>query len=228
MGQGCPAESWPRHALDDASTEAAGMWISAWNALLDLLAPPRCPGCDTTLDFGEHGFCGACAPLLERLPGPSAYVFGGPLADAIRRFKYARRTDLADELGALFAQAARMHRGRVDVVVPVASHPRRVRARGFEPVVLLARAVADSLDVPLDRARLRRLRDTPPQASLPEAERDANVRGAFEASRDDTRRRVLLVDDVRTTGATTKAASAALYRSGAVEVRVLTLAGVQA
>ncbi|MCU0677110.1 MAG: ComF family protein [Myxococcota bacterium] len=204
------------------------MWIAAWNGLLDLLAPARCPGCDLVLDFGEGGFCGACAPLLERLPGPAAYVFGGPLADAIRRYKYGRRTDLVPELGALLAQAARAHVGKVDVVIAVPSHPRRVKARGFDHGVLLAEPVAKALDVPLDRARLRRVRDTPPQASLPETAREENVRGAFEATRDDARRRVLLVDDVRTTGATTKAASAALYRSGATEVRTLTLAGTQA
>jgi ComF family protein len=204
------------------------MWIAAWNGLLDLLAPARCPGCDLTLDFGERGFCGACAPLLERLPGPAAYVFGGPLADAIRRYKYGRRTDLVPELGALLAEAARAHVGKVDVVIAVPSHPLRVKARGFDHGVLLAEPVAKKLDVPLDRTRLRRIRDTPPQASLPETAREENVRGAFEATRDDARRRVLLIDDVRTTGATTKAASAALYRSGATEVRTLTLAGTQA
>jgi predicted amidophosphoribosyltransferase len=118
--------------------------------------------------------------------------------------------------------------GKVDVVVPVPSHTMRVRARGFDHVVLLAEPVAAALSVPLDLGRLRRVRDTPPQASLPEAAREENVRGAFEATRDDRRRRVLLLDDVRTTGATTKAASAALYRAGATEVRTLTLAGVQA
>jgi ComF family protein len=204
------------------------MWIAAWNGLLDLLAPARCPGCDVAHDFGERGFCGACSLLLERLPGPAAYVFGGPLADAIRRYKYGRRTDLVPELGALLAEAARGHVGKVDVVIPVPSHPLRVKARGFDHGVLLAEPVAKKLDVPLDRARLRRIRDTPPQASLPETAREENVRGAFEATRDDARRRVLLVDDVRTTGATTKAASAALYRSGATEVRTLTLAGTQA
>ncbi len=204
------------------------MWIAAWNGLLDLLAPARCPGCDVALDFGERGFCGACALLLERLPGPAAYVFGGPLADAIRRYKYGRRTDLVPELGALLVNAARAHVGKIDVVIPVPSHPRRVKARGFDHGVLLAEPVAKALDVPLDRARLRRIRDTPPQASLPETAREENVRGAFEATRDDARRRVLLIDDVRTTGATTKAASAALYRSGATEVRTLTLAGTQA
>lgn len=203
------------------------MWRATWNGLLDLLAPRRCPGCEVTHDFGERGFCGACALLLERLPGPAAYVFGGPLADAIRRYKYARHTDLVADLGGLFAEAARGHRGRVDAVVPVPSHPTRVRSRGFDHVALLAEPVARSLEVPLDRVRLRRVRDSPPQASLPEAARDDNMRGAFVAARDDTRRRVLLLDDVRTTGATTKAASAALYRSGAHEVRVLTLAGVQ-
>ncbi len=193
--------------------------------LLDLIAPARCPGCDVRRDWGQEGFCEACAPLLEALPsGPSLYGYGGPLAEAIRALKYARRLDYLPVLGALMCEGARRHAGKVDAVVPVPMHPRRLRRRGFNAAELLAEPLARALAVPLSPTHLVRLRDTAVQASLGEAEREANVRGAFEGR--SVPARVLLVDDVRTTGATLRAATGALYRGGARQVRVLALAGV--
>ncbi|HJL38064.1 MAG TPA: phosphoribosyltransferase family protein, partial [Polyangiaceae bacterium LLY-WYZ-15_(1-7)] len=109
---------------------------------------------------------------------------------------------------------------------PLPLHPSRLRERGFDQTALLAAPLAAALGVPLDTRRLRRIRPTPPQASLAEAQREANVRGAFEATRDETRRRVLLLDDVRTTGATLRSAAGALHRAGASQVRLMALAGV--
>ncbi|MEM1418194.1 MAG: phosphoribosyltransferase family protein [Myxococcota bacterium] len=195
--------------------------------LLELVAPRACPGCDTDLETDDPGpFCPACAPLLDRWRGgPAAYGYGGPLAEAIRRLKYGGRLDLVDPLAGLLRDAGLAHAGHVDAVLPVPLHPAKRRRRGFHAVELLAGPLADALGVPLDRRRLRRVRDTPPQASLKDAARDANVRGAFVAGPGP--RRVLLVDDVRTTGSTMRAATAALYRGGARQVRLLALAGVR-
>ena len=203
-------------------------FLAALRGLIDLVAPRACPGCDHDLDWGELGFCPACAPLLERMPhGPAAYAYGGPLGEGIRRLKYDGRTDLLEALHALVKPLAVAHLGRVDVVVPVPLHPSRLAERGYNQAALLAEPLAAALGVPLDEERLRRVRPAVPQASLEGAAREANVHRAFEARRDDARRRVLLFDDVRTTGATLRSASGALYRSGAGTVRVQALAGVQ-
>ncbi len=189
---------------------------------LDLLAPPRCAACDATLDAGAAGFCDACAPLLDPDPtGLGALIYGGPVADAVRRFKYGPRPELARPLGARLAQAALAHAGQVDAVVPVPLHPRRLAARGFNQASLLARPVARALGVPLSFA-LRRLRHTPSQASLEVTRRLDNVRGAFRAR--PAGGRVLLIDDVRTTGATLAECASALAAAGAREVRPLVLA----
>lgn len=173
-------------------------------------------------------FCGACTPLLD-VPkgGASAFVYGGPVAEAIRRLKYAGRSDLAQPLGELLSAAARSHLGRVDVVIPVPLHHRRLRQRGYNQAALLGRYVARHLHLPLDTRRLRRIRYTAPQVELQPAQRQDNVRDAFTALRRPRQPRVLLVDDVRTTGATLQAAATALQATGCDEVRFLTLAGTE-
>ena len=201
------------------------------HGLVDLLAPRCCAACDGELEPDEGGFCGGCAVGLEPAgegwapPSPSAalFLYGGPVADAIRRFKYGERPDLARTLGALVAQVAPAYAGRVDVIVPVPLHPRRLRERGFDQAALIARPLARALSLRLDVRRARRVRHTPAQAALDADARTDNVRGAFVARADPRRPRVLLVDDVRTTGATLAACAEALRAAGATEIYTLAL-----
>ena len=199
---------------------------------LGLLAPAYCPGCDLPLQRGESEFCDACAPLLEKTPqalqppaaSASIFVYGGPLADAIRRLKYANRTEVGPVLGRTLAPAALPYSGRVDAVVPIPLHPRALRRRGFNQCLYLARPVARILAVRLDSGTLWRRRDTSDQAGLSRADRIANVKDAFQAGTQAIPRRVLLVDDVRTTGATLASAADALLQAGISRVFTLALA----
>lgn len=197
----------------------------AWlvDGVFDLLAPLRCAGCDEHSD-GE-AFCGRCALLLERADDLDAvYEYGGPVADAIQRFKYGGRSDLGSVLGSRMAAETARWRGRVDAVVPVPLHWRRRRARGFDQAALLAKPVARALGAPARLRGLRRVRNTPPQVELTHAERQRNIDGAFAPWRLRGAVRVLLIDDVRTTGATLRAAATALEAGGVVEVHALVLA----
>jgi ComF family protein len=198
------------------------------------LSPLRCAGCDG-IDDGPGGFCPACAPLIEAAPRPflppapiaAAHAYGGPLAAAIARLKYGGRTDLCSALGQLLAEAALPYAGRVDCVVPLPLHPRRLRERGFNQTALLGAGVARALGVPLRVELLRRVRDTPAQAGLSRELRATNVRGAFLARPGafvSGRPRALLIDDVRTTGATLAAAADALRAAGCPDVVTLALA----
>lgn len=193
--------------------------------LLASLSPLRCPGCDLESDH-EAGFCPACAPLIEPAPdGLAVLSYGGPVADAIARFKYGGRTDLAAPLGQLLADGALAYAGQVDCVVPLPLFERRLRERGFNQSALLSECVARALGVPLEASVLQRTRDTPAQAGLSRALRIPNVRGAFSAI--PCERRVLLIDDVRTTGATLAAAASALRSAGCPEVIELALAAAE-
>jgi predicted amidophosphoribosyltransferase len=165
------------------------------------------------------GFCGACAPLLEprALRGDAAGLFdyGGPIADAIVRMKHGGRAEIAAHLGRLLAAGAApwARRVGVDVVVPAPSHPRRLAQRGFEPTTLLARPLAAALGVPLAVGALVRRRPTALQRGLGAKARAANVRGAFEGRPGRLppgAETLLLVDDVRSSGATLAEAARAL------------------
>lgn len=169
--------------------------------------------------------CGAC--LLEPPPyieARSAFLYGGAALDAVHAFKYNGKTALGPSLGALTARAASFS-SACDVVVPVPLHIKRLRHRGFNQSLLLGRVVAKHLKINADASNLKRIRHTEPQINLKHAERAKNISGAFEATRPHELKgkRVLLVDDVFTTGATIRECSKVLKKAGA-DVYVVTLA----
>lgn len=157
----------------------------------------------------------------------NAYCYGayeGVLRELIHLYKYAGMRPLAAPLGELLG-AALPRDERFDVVVPVPLHWRRRWSRGFNQSELLARLTAKRCGVPM-RAALRRMRATDAQAGLSNSRRRRNVAGAFRARESLAGKRVLLVDDVMTTGATASACAAALKRAGARSVALLALARV--
>jgi len=191
---------------------------------LTLISPSRCAGCDEPSE-STGVFCYSCTALVERASGASAvFEYGGPVAHAIQRFKYDGRSELGAVLASWMVEHAEHWAGKVDAVVPVPLHWQRRRARGYDQAALLARPLARSLGVPVLLRGLRRVRNTPSQVDLPHAERQRNIAGAFAPWRLSGVRRVLLVDDVRTTGATLRAASAALKAGGVAQVQPFVLA----
>jgi ComF family protein len=146
----------------------------------------------------------------------------------VQKFKYGRKVSLGKPLGRLLARGCEdFLRGcGADLVVPVPLHPRRLRWRGFNQSVLLARQVSCAYDMPMDPFVLVRHRETPPQTQLTEEERRRNMHGAFSLNPDRPieDKKILLIDDVYTSGATVNECSRTLRRGGAAEVYVLTLA----
>lgn len=181
-----------------------------WNA-------PACPGCALPNAHGD--LCGAC--LQSRAPITStraALAYGFPLDRLVPRFKFHQ--DLA--AGRLLAEL--MVRGlagaeRPEAIIPVPLHARRLRARGYDQALELARPVARALQVPLLSAALVRQRDTAAQSELDAPARRRNLRGAFALRPDAVLpAHVALLDDVMTTGATLHAAAHVLRRAGVSRV----------
>jgi ComF family protein len=158
------------------------------------------------------------------------YREGGVARSAILLAKHGRRMTLLKRLARLLAEEAPKHLplGDWDALVPVPLHWTRRWRRGFNQAEVLARAVGRRHGLPVLRGMLRRLRPTPPQQGDVEARR-RNVRDAFAVTAGPVvaGRRLLLVDDVFTTGATVDACARTLLRAGAADVGVLTLARVE-
>jgi ComF family protein len=199
--------------------------------LTSVLSPAACAACDAPTT-PQRVFCQPCAEtVLRAAPCEEALAiafaaFGGAVATALKRFKYEDRPDLARPLGHLLRRAAREAGLSIDVVVPVPLHPRRLVERGYNQAALLARAAAVELDAQLSTRALARVRGTAQQARLGREARRVNMAGAFEV-RDAGAvrgRRVLLVDDVETTGATLKVCREALLAAGAASVTALVVA----
>lgn len=193
----------------------------------EIVGPNTCAACPAGV-AGDALFCPACEVTVLPPAGTSGeravVAYGGAASLAVIAMKYAGRVDLAPRLGAAMARVAAPLRGAIDVVVPVPLHPRRLAERGFDQAALLATPVARALGVPRRARALERLRDTPRQASLDRSARAANVVDAFRARPGIAGLRVLLVDDVRTTGATLAAATLALREAGANGVVTLVFA----
>ena len=216
----------------DAETFCAQCWSE-----IRIIAHPLCAVCGRPFpdSSGDDHTCGLC---LSRPPHyaracswacyPREEAAEHPLRRVIQKFKYGRKVSLGKPLGRLMTRDCRefLDECRVEMIIPVPLHPKRLRWRGFNQSLLLAREVSRVYDIPMDPFVIYRSKETPPQTQLPEDERRRNVRGAFavNSKKDISAKRVLLVDDVYTSGATVNECSRTLKRDGAKEVYVLTLA----
>lgn len=200
---------------------------------LRLLEKPWCPvmGTPFTHDMGE-GFLSAEAiadpPPFER--ARAAVAYSGVARQMVQGLKYQDRTDLAPWMARWMLRAGAELIAEADVVVPVPLHWRRFLRRQFNQSAELARAVSKLSGLPFSPAAVRRVKLTRQQVGLERHEREENVRAAFrvppEAEIEISGRRVLVIDDVFTTGATVRAVAKALKKSGAGAVDVLTFARV--
>jgi ComF family protein len=177
----------------------------------------------------ECGLCTACRLSLTGFD--SAFSFGsyeGTLRKLVHVFKYGKVETLAQPLSRLMMKAVPLDR-RFDVVAPMPMHWRKRWERGFNQAELLARPIAQRYGVPVS-SHLRRSRYTESQAGLTEAGRQKNLKHSFVVRRPGqiAGKRILLVDDVFTTGATLRAAAQALKAAGVSHVTALALARVDA
>jgi ComF family protein len=205
-----------------------------------------CPDCFSQIGFIRSPLCLLCGqPFSE--PGESDHICGacllaGPafsvaralgqyervLMDVIHRFKYGGKTSLGERLGEFMANFSYPSLVITDysLIMPVPLHPRRLKQRGFNQAMILAREVSRRFSLQLDFLSLQRTVFTEPQVGLGKDMRERNIRGAFHVA--DAGRikgeKIILVDDVYTTGSTVKECARILLKNKAEKVAVLTLA----
>ncbi|MFZ5917094.1 MAG: ComF family protein [Chloroflexota bacterium] len=188
------------------------------------LLPPVCPLCGYPSANGL--FCHRCQTTPPAIDGiRSVAFFEGPLREALHALKYNGLRAVAQPLGQLMARHWQADPLPADVILPVPLHRSRQRQRGYNQAAVLAGALAQEIGLPLRQDWLVRRRSTVSQTELDAVQRRENVAEAFEARADGvlTGKRVLLIDDVCTTGATLEACSIALRRAGAQSVWGFTL-----
>ena len=219
--------------------------IQTFGGWLDSLLPKRCAVCAKCADGGfctdcqallpwiaiaceccgaqlrEAGVCGACQkrhPHFDRAIIP--FKYRAPVSDKIQTLKYNRQLRHADALGAMICQRARYDaHPPPQVLIPVPLHAKRLRQRGFNQALEIARRVGAQLGIDIDYSTLTRVKNTRPQTGLGELMRRRNVSGAFHAASTNYAH-IALIDDVVTSGSTVNAAARALKRAGVKSVSV--------
>jgi ComF family protein len=204
--------------------------LSCWQAL-QFLTPPWCARCGTPFahDHGPAAECGACLAEPPKYDSArAALAYGGPARATLLAFKHGDRDYLARIMAPHMARAAGDLLGPDILVVPVPLHRWRLWRRGFNQAALLAEQLCRNSGATLSVDAIERVKATPMSTGLGRKARAANVRGAFRVRRRTLVKgaRILLVDDVLTTGATVEACARILRRAGAAEVHVLTFARV--
>ncbi len=226
-------------------------WLSvAAMELGSTLFPHYCLVCGERLSADRLMICPACLDLLPRYPGSEAlydaekrieghapfteyrsdlgFTHHNPVRDLIHTIKYEGHPELGERLGQLFApeHLRAGHFADIGVAVPVPLTPRRLRRRGYNQSAYIARGLTGGLGIPLDETLLARRDSAGTQTHRGREARWASMREAFFVPDPDkvSRRRILIIDDVLTTGATLSACALALMEAGAESVSYYTLA----
>ncbi len=216
---------------DPLTCVTASYFCESCRKELTPIGSPFCSKCG--LPFvsrkGESHTCSECLTEEKYFRRARAFgVYDGALMEAIHAFKYGKRASLSRPLAALARQTFLQFwdNYNIDLLVPVPLHLKRLRQRGFNQAHLLINRWAKLDKTPFDGLVLSRTRWTEPQTSLSRKERQKNIKKAFSVKRPESveGRRIVLVDDVYTTGSTANECARVLMKAGAEFVDVLTLA----
>ncbi|HIT66112.1 MAG TPA: ComF family protein [Candidatus Merdisoma merdipullorum] len=188
---------------------------------------PACKKCGKPLEKEEAEYCADCSRgkhLFTR--GRAAFVYDSRMRGSIGRFKYRNRREYADfyaeELANLCGEAVLSW--RPDALIPVPLHRSRQRKRGFNQAELVAKRLGRRLNIPVTEKTLFRIKKTSPQKELSDTQRRANLKNAFQVRENDVRlKRVVLIDDIYTTGSTVDAAASVLLEHGVENVYFLAI-----
>ena len=206
----CGQNCW-QHALCPACIED-----------LPHLGMQTCWQCGLPLEFtAAPSRCGHCQqrpPAYDRVI--SAFAYANPISQLVSKLKFRGQLQLARLFGELLAEHITCLGSQAQAVLPVPLHPRRLRSRGYNQALEIARPVSRALALPIVQDAVTRQRDTQPQAEQSAVQRERNIRGAFVPGKPVTYQCVAIVDDVMTSGHTVNEIATLLRQSGVEQIEV--------
>ncbi|WP_230342373.1 ComF family protein [Methylobacillus arboreus] len=214
---------FPQSCLLCSSWQAGSLGICG-NCLHDMPwhLSNTCPQCALPSPGGH--LCGHCIqapPAFDTTRSLFQYQF--PLSALLQQYKYRQLLTLAHSLGNLLAEHVRQQ-SFADCIIPMPLHKQRLQQRGFNQSVEIAKVVSKQLHIPLNLQACARIKPTPPQASLPYKQRIKNMHGAFDCNTSLQGMKVVLLDDVMTTGASLNALAKTVKAAGASHVECWVIA----
>lgn len=188
---------------------------------------PACKKCGKPLEKEETEYCADCGRRKHSyIRGKAVFPYDRLLRASVARFKYRNRREYAD----FYAEELIKSCGTAllswepDALIPIPLHKSRMRKRGFNQAELVARRIGKSLGIPVETGLLFRAKRTSPQKELSDAQRRANLKNAFQVRKNDVKlRKIVLIDDIYTTGSTIDAAAGVLLEHGAEKVYFLAI-----
>lgn len=226
-------------------------FISKIDDFFDLLFPQSCSACGEGLVKGEYVVCSYCLaelpylnthiqpyePLEMKFQGRLTidfslaylkFIKGGSVQNLLHRLKYEGRREVGIFLGQKFGEALQKvgYSQRTDLIVPVPIHPSKLKKRGYNQAEIFARGLSEGMGLPCEAHILKRLKKSRSQTERGKAERLSDIEGAFSVIQQDKifSKRILLVDDVITTGATVEVCSSALEAAGCKSIGLAAIA----
>ena len=185
------------------------------------LAPnPSCPQCGLST---QGDICGKCLKQPPHFDVTNAFLhYSYPVDALLQHYKYKNALYLCQTLASLFAKKVEMR--EIDVMIAMPLHPNRMKVRGFNQSLELAKIIARQHHIALDSVSCKRIKNTPPQASLPFKHRLNNMKGAFACNQSFAGQHVAIIDDVMTTGSSLNELAKILKKAGARKVSCYVLA----
>lgn len=187
---------------------------------------PRCFRCSKPLKREEQEYCKDCRKTRLFDQGIGIFPYGSVLQESLFKLKYGKRQEYGSFYGQIAAVYSReiIRNWDVEIIIPIPLHRKRMEKRGYNQAELIAGALGKTLCIPVDSRLMKRKVNTRPQKELDYRERKQNMKNAFFLKGENRYRRILLVDDIYTTGSTIEAAAELLKRNGAENVFFLTIA----
>jgi len=187
---------------------------------------PKCPQCGL---LSNGLICGSCLSSPPSFDATHAlFNYDYPLDRLLQHYKYKESLHLADAFSALLINSlldtGLNQKSKIDLIMPMPMHHERLKQRGFNQALEVARLISKNMQIKLDYTSCQRIKLTPPQASLPLKERIKNIRGVFQCNKNLQGLSVALVDDVMTTGASLNELAKTLKQAGAAHVECWVIA----